>query len=758
MDGVIVIGLALLVVVMGGSICGIVALVKQRNLKTKLQSLENDLLLHLSQKPTDERPPPPPVKEETVFEPPPETVETPPPFPDVAPAIPRPPPLPREASIENRELTSPPIKRDRLSLEMKFGTRWLNWVGIIMLLAGIAFFLKYAYDNAWIGPKGRLAIGTLCGIVLVIFGERFRRKNWLILFKVLTGGGLASFYLCIFFSFQIYNLSTQTFAMILAILVTSLAVLMAVTHNAMSIVILALIGGFLSPVLLSTGENHPYALFTYIAILDLVAIGSAYFRRWRALDLLCFIGTGVMYQGWYHKFYAWDQMTPALLYISLFFLMFLLVPTFYSLVKQVPETREGLTLIVVNAVFSFFCYYQVLFNNYRYLMGFVVLGQAALVLFLFQLWSRRVGKQSLTAGSLLIVSLALVTIAIPIQLKLYGIPIAWSMEGVVLIWLGIRFRHRIPRVSGVFALILAAGGLVNRLPLHKAIFTPLFNVPVGSWVVVIAMACTAAYSLYKKRESDQHWNFVFTWITSLLGLALACGLFTLEVSQFWTLNHRILSYRTYQYSSLVVLWSVIPALTAYIFLWKWTDKRMHVSWACFAIGGVVFLGGLTHYRLPSSWLMINYTFAPKLFFILVLWWCARLCRKHELNLGGNIMELAGHGLLALLLAFEFERWGRYSDLITKKMGMSLISAGWAVQAVIVIWIGLTRRNTALRYTGFILFAFAIAKTLLIDMSEFEKVYRIVSFVTSGLLLVCAGYFYQRYSSMLMDRSGREAPK
>jgi len=752
MQEAIMVGLALLVVVIAGSICGVIALVKQQKLKTRLQALENDLKLLRSLETVKEKPPTPTRAEEAEFEPPPATLETPPPLPEVPLELSESPPLPDQAPIEDATRAIPSPEKDRLSLEMTLGTRWLNWIGIVMLLAGIAFFLKYAYDNAWIGPQGRLALGTLFGITAVAFGERFRRKNWTILFKVLTGGGLAAFYICIFFSFQIYYLSTQTVAMLLAILVTGLAVAMAVAYNAMSIAILALIGGFLSPVLLSTGENHPYALFTYIAILDLVAMGSAYFRRWRALDLLCFIGTAVIYLGWHDRFYTWDQMTPALLYISLFYLMFLLIPTLHSLARRIPETREGLALIVLNAVFSFFCYYQVLFNDYRYLMGFVVLGQAALVLILFQLWTGRVGKESHTAGSLLIVSLGLVTIAIPIQLKLYGIPIAWSMEGAVLAWLGIRFNHRIPKVSGLLALILAAGGLIHRLPLHKAFFTPVFNVPFGSWAVVIAMAGAAGYMLHTNREKDKRWTPVLAAIASILAFALACGLLTLEVSQYWTINQRIARYRTYQFSSLTVLWSVIPALTAYILLNKRSEKGMYLSWVCFAVGTLMFLGGLSHYRLPSSWLMLNYTFVPKLLFIIVLWWCAKLCRERGLRLAGDILELTGHGLLALLLAFEFQRWGRYSELITGKMGKSLISAGWALQAFIAIWIGLTTHKRLLRYTGFILFGFAVAKALVIDMSEFEKVYRIVSFFASGLFLVCAGYFYQRYSSLLLERS------
>ena len=741
----------LVVLLIGGPICSIIALVKNRKLRLRLQALENEVKSLRTPAPREEERPAAPMEEEIHVEPTPAPVEI-----AAPPADHLFPPLDSES--EDWDTLIPPPEEKRPSLEMKLGTKWLNWVGIVMVVLGIAFFLKYAYDNAWIGPKGRLALGVLFGVAALGIGERFRRKDWQILFQVLTGGGLAAFYLCVYFSFQVYHLSDQTISMILAILVTGLAVVMAVAHDAMSIAILALVGGFLSPVLLSTGTNHPYALFTYIAILDLVAMGASYFRRWRALDVLCFMGTGLIYQGWHDKFYAHDQMTPALIYISLFYLMFLLIPTLYSLVRRLPETMEGLGMIVANAVFSFFCYYQVLFRDYRYVLGFVVLGQAVLVLALFQLWAKRLGKENHTAASLLIISLGLVTIAIPIQLKLYGIPVAWGMEGAVLVWIGIRFRQVICKVSGVVALILAAGGLIHRLPLHKAIFTPVFNVPFGSWALVIAMASIAAYLLYKDKDGGESWQPVLTTISFLLGFALTCGLLTLEVSQFWTINRRITHYRTYEFSSLCVLWSLIPAVTTYILQKKEPRRWEYLSWVCFALGALVFIGGLRHYRLPSHWLMLNSTFAPKLLFILALWWGARLFRENKLPVAADVVEIAGHGFLALLVAFEFERWGRYGDLITVKMGRSLISAGWALQAFIVIWIGLAARNRLLRYAGFGLFALAIAKTLLIDMSEVEKVYRIVSFLASGLLLVGAGYFYQRYSAVLLRGEDGEGPE
>ena len=128
-----------------------------------------------------------------------------------------------------------------------------------------------------------------------------------------------------------------------------------------------------------------------------------------------------------------DQMAPALTFTSLFYLMFLLIPTLHGLVRRLPLTVEGLLMIVFSALFSFGSYYSLLFRDYRYFMGFTVLGQALLVFLLFQVWSRRVGTDNDISASFLTITLGLVIIAIPIQLRLYGIPIAWSMEGTVLV-------------------------------------------------------------------------------------------------------------------------------------------------------------------------------------------------------------------------------------------------------------------------------------------------------------------------------------
>ncbi len=669
-------------------------------------------------------------------------------------AVPRPPePSPAPPAPE-----PPRPGRPSGSLELVLGTKWLGWAGMLLFLVGAALFLKYAYDNDWIGPAGRLAIGVVAGLVALGLGEYCRRRDWPALFQTLTGGGIAIFYICIYFSFEVYELSGSGVSIALATLVTVGAVVMAVAHNAVAIGILACIGGFLSPILLSTGENHPYLLFTYIAVLDLVALGAAYYRRWRALDLLCFFGTALIYLLWFGKFYdAPDQpsqFAPAMLFTTVFYLLFLVIPMLHNLVRRTGDEITGPILVVLNAACSFASYYAILFEDHRQPLGFAVLGQALLVFLLFRAYAHRVGVQNRTSPSLLTIALALVTIAVPIQLRLYGVPLAWAMEGVLFVYLGLRFNSRLTRGVGGVALLLAGVRLVDYLPLHSARFTPVWNEPFGSWTAVIAAAAIAGYLLIKRREDDAPWNLVLGGAAALLGFALGCALLSLEVADFWRfapVKHPAI----YRADSLTVLWALIPAATLFVLHRARVTSLMPLPLACYGLGALVFLVGLAEYDHPSTRFFLNNVFLSRLIFVAALWWGARRVPRQADIPWNRVVEAVGHGLLAVLLALECVRWTRFEDLLSDKMGFSLISALWAVQAFALVWLGLATGSRTRRYLGFVLFGLTIGKVLLVDTSELEKVYRIVSFLATGVFLLAASFFYHRYSEKLLSQQQTE---
>jgi len=749
--------LFVVLVVVAGYVCGIVAVVQNVRRNRRLQDLENRvgrMSVFLASRHADWEAEAPQEPVRVVSNLPsqkgPQSAEQP--RPDVASKTTGqlPPPLPGAAIP--KKLGS---KIEWAALELKLGTRWIIWLGAIMFLGGVAFALKYSYDNALIGPMGRLAIGVLSGVAGIAAGEWFRKKSWRIPFQAFTGAGFAIFYICIYFAFQVYGVTGQGMSMTLAVVVTALAVTVAVAHNALSIAILAVLGGYASPVLLSTGQNHPYVLFTYIAALNLVALGSAWFRRWRALDLVCFVGTAIIYQGWYVKFYEHpSQLIPAMLYTTLFYLMFLAAPSLYSLVRKMPEGVDGLTLITLNALFSVYCYYNVLFEPYRYALGFVVLGQAALVFLLFRTWSLRVDKGSRVAESLLIIALALVTLAIPIQLKLYGIPIAWAVEGALFVYLGLRFEKRSVLLGGCAALTLAVAGLLYRLPLHHEVFTPAFNRPFAAWLIVIVASGLAAYLLSRNRIEGDRWRSPLMIGAALMSFALTCLLLTMEVWLVWGIP-REPYWRTHAASSLSVLWTVIPVVCCLLIRRKGIPRLVPLAWTTLGIGVAVFLYGVGTYRLESSIPVVNSVFLARLLLIVSLWWAVSVVERLRTSPVNAAFELIGHGQLALLAALELNRWSAHTDLLSKEMAFGIISAAWAIQGCVLVWYGLVTCCRYRRYAGFVLFGLATGKTILIDTFHLEAVYRIVSWLGSGALLVAAALLYQQYAPRLMGEKNVE---
>jgi uncharacterized membrane protein len=667
---------------------------------------------------------------------------------DAGPGVPpQPPPISPASPVP----PSPAPRRP--TFEVNLGTKWLIWVGGVFMILFVAYLLKYAYDSELIGPRGRLIIGALLGVASIVVGERFRRKNWGPLFQTMTGIGLAAFYVCIFFSYQVYHLSAAGPSFILAIAVTVLAVALAVFHDTIAIAILAVIGGFLSPVLLSTGENHPYALFLYIAALDLVAIGAAYYRRWHALELLCFTGTSLMMLGWYQRYGGQpDQLTPALIWISVFYLMFLLIPTIHTLTRGLPDTKQGTVLLVLNAMFTALMFYRVLYPAHAHALGFIVLGQSLLLFALFRVWTGRLGSGNNTAQSMLVITLALIIAAVPLHLSRWGIPIVWALEGTLLAYAGSKFRSPWTRAMGVAATLLAIGGLLHRLPLHRYEFRPVFNAAFGSWLLVGAAALASSRLLWKMNPPYLRTRPVLVGIPLLAGFAVIWALLTLEVVHYWGDNYHGSYTGAYMLTSVLVLWCVMTSGVAA----ELSRRRMlNGKWELLAIllavaTGLVFLASLGAYEGAGKRLFANVAFIPRMAYMFALWWIAKCLAVSGARTWRMIFEAAGFVVLAILLAAEFDRWSRMSEVVSRHLAFSLLSAAWAAEAFVLIWYGLASRSRLRRTLGFVLFAIVVLKVLLVDTSELEKVYRIVSFGATGLLLLAAGYFFQRYSAALMQ--------
>jgi len=390
---------------------------------------------------------PPPVPEPSVVPP----VPMPPPvvlIPAARPATPSarmspqpppaaPPPIqpiqPRPAAFDFDKL------KGSLNWEQFMGAKLFAWIGGLALFLGVAYFVKYSFEHNLIPPEVRVALGFLVGIGLVAGGTVMRRREYAITAHTLCATGIVILYAVTFACRAVYHFPffgpVPTFGWMA--LVTAAAFLLALRLDAQVVALLGMLGGFLTPVLLSTGQDAPVALFAYIALLDAGLLAVALCRRWFYLASLAAACTALMQVSWAAKFFRAEQyflgnkvlipMTILLLFNGLW-----LAATRVAR-RRAPEdwflSLSAAGLAAVAFAFSF------------YFLGFEALGARPWLLFSFGFvldagvlcltrLDRRVDAAQPIAGAVMFVSLAA--------------------------WLGTRATNELLPAALVFTLVFAA--------------------------------------------------------------------------------------------------------------------------------------------------------------------------------------------------------------------------------------------------------------------------------------------------------------
>jgi len=192
-------------------------------------------------------------------------------------------------------------------LESRIGSHWLNRIGISAVLIGVSYFLKFAFDNNWIGPTGRVSIGLLAGIAVIVWSESFRNRGYKIFSYSLKAVGVGVLYLSLWAAFQMYGLIPSSIAFLAMVIVTASTATLAIKQDAEILAAIALTGGFATPLLLSTGQNREIQLFSYVALLGSASVALVAVRPWRRLLVLSYAGTLVLYIAWYAEYYRRNE-------------------------------------------------------------------------------------------------------------------------------------------------------------------------------------------------------------------------------------------------------------------------------------------------------------------------------------------------------------------------------------------------------------------------------------------------------------------
>ncbi|HYE31245.1 MAG TPA: DUF2339 domain-containing protein [Methylomirabilota bacterium] len=196
------------------------------------------------------------------------------------------------------EPAAPAEPSARFNMEQFLGAKLFAWVGGIALFFGVAFFIKYSFERNLIPPPLRVALGSLVGIALVVAGAITRHKAYKITSHTLCAAGILILYAAAFGAHHLYQLVSLKAAFAWMSVVTAVAFALAVRFDSKPVAVLALHGGFLTPLLLGTGEFNAPALFSYLGLLDIGIVGVALHRRWSFLPLIGALGTALYAAYW----------------------------------------------------------------------------------------------------------------------------------------------------------------------------------------------------------------------------------------------------------------------------------------------------------------------------------------------------------------------------------------------------------------------------------------------------------------------------
>lgn len=359
----------------------------------------------------------------TATEPEPAAAAPPPPL--TPPPLPRtPPPLPQQIPWVSPDVNA----AAEPALETTFGLGWLNRVAVVTLIFGVGFLFKYAVDSQWIGPAMRVALGVAAATLSLFLGEWISLRGQKTFARGLTGLGLALLYLSFYAGFGFYHLLPQVTAFLLMCLTTAAAAGLALHYDSQAVALLGLAGGYLTPVLLSTGENQMWVLAGYTSMLNLGALAIARVKRWPALEYLAWPATALLFLGWASDWLDDETRLAAWSWLSFSFALFF----------AASLLGVRLWLLALNTGAYFGGSYFLLDHRYHSSMGaFTVALALPHALLAKTVWNsdRRLGELAAAIAAVLL------TLAIPIQFSGFRITMLWSLEAAALTWVGARFRQ-----------------------------------------------------------------------------------------------------------------------------------------------------------------------------------------------------------------------------------------------------------------------------------------------------------------------------
>jgi uncharacterized membrane protein len=411
--------------------------------------------------------------------------------PEAPPAAPvAPPPLPPRPSAP-----ATPSLWERL-----FAGNAVVKVGVVVLFFGIAFLLKYTYERIHVPIELRLLGVALAALALLAVGWRLRvsRPGYAL---ALQGGGVAILYLVIFAAFRLFHLLPAPLAFGLLVVVAVASAALAIAQDSLTLAAIGVSGGFLAPVLASTGQGNHVVLFSYYAVLNASIVAVAWHKAWRVLNLLGFAFTFVIGVLWGVNAYRAEYFSSTEPFLLLFFAMYVAIPLLFAR-RRAVELRDYVDgTLVFGVPLVAFGLQTALVRGFQYGAAYSALGLAAIYLCLAIALRRRAGVAlRLLVEASIALSLVFGTLAIPLAFDGRLTSAAWALEGAAIAWISVRQGRLLARSFAYFLQFAAGIAFLWDTSFGARTGTPLLNATyLGTAFLAVGAFFCAAY-IERNRE------------------------------------------------------------------------------------------------------------------------------------------------------------------------------------------------------------------------------------------------------------------
>lgn len=702
------------------------------------------------------------------------------------------------------------FKENNPDLEKFIGENLINKIGILILVLGISFFVKFAIDKDWINEPARVGIGVLAGSLVMFIANKLR-KNYAAFSSVLVAGAISIFYFTISIAFHDYHLFSQTVAFIIMVVITAFSALVSVSYNRQELAVLSLIGGFAVPFMVSTGSGNYVLLFTYIAILNCGILGIAYFKKWNVVTVLSFVFTTLLFLSWYIR-ELFDNKLPhqgALAFATLFYFIFSVTLVVNNIRKKGTFSLIEYFILILNTFFFFGIGMGIIHNWGINFKGLFTVLLAVYNLVYAAILYKKFGLDKNAVYLLIGLALTFVTLTIPIQFEGNQITIFWAAEAVLLFWLSQKSKIAYFKTGAFVVQVLTIISLFLdwiKYDYYETNYAIILNALFMSGFVV-SISFFLTYTILQKEVEEEKAKVALFSISFYKNLvfvvAIGVTYFTgfLEVnyqsSQFFLNPASALSFPvTYHFvfvtillflvdrfkkiffQKVVLLISVFSIVTYIINFYSLPNNELVQNFALnttskyafyfhYIILGCLVYFGVQLFKLAKSQsktTVLQHKIMPWLFVFATVYILSNEVLVHGLHFSATQQvdiktinaDITKRGITD---AYEVQYQREYSvkgDL--EKIKRQIIKIGypilWGLFSFVFLIIGIKRQWKNLRVIALSLLGITILKLFIYDIKNVSETGKIIAFILLGVLILIISFVYQKIKKLVVD----EQPK